>query len=103
MQEKYMEYLQNEYDGTCIFCARELFVKEYKYWLIVENRFPYNAVFSNHRMLAPKRHLKEDLNKEEMLELKFILKEEEYDYCVLNKRDRRSLPEHFHYHLLNMK
>ena len=40
----YQKYLKEKYDGVCIFCAKDLLIKEYKYWILLKNRFPYNKI-----------------------------------------------------------
>ena len=101
-QKQYMDYLKNTYKGNCIFCDKELLEKEFEYWIIIKNKFPYDKVFCNHRLLATKRHVTEEINNKERKELKKILAEEEYNHCILNKKQYRSIPQHFHYHLVDL-
>lgn len=105
-QKAYMHYLQHEYDGHCIYCEKEMLVKEYEHWIIIENRFMYDRVWNVNRQLATKRHIQSerDLTKEELEEKCDILEKWEadrYTQCVFNAPPNKSLPEHLHYHLLH--
>lgn len=104
-QKEYMSFLQANYDGKCIFCARDLLVKEYKYWILVKNRFPYDRVYEKHCMLATKRHVEElyELTHDEHMELDTLFDEIEHNQVILNRRANRSIPRHFHVHLVTIK
>ena len=104
-QKRYMEYLENEYDGHCIYCSKDHLVKEYDYWIIIENEFPYDKVWGKHHQLAPKRHIQNELSLTtyELMDLMMIKHKYEkgnYDAVRENFPDGKSLPEHLHYHLL---
>lgn len=93
-------------DDPCIFCHPDLLVKEYKHWRIVKNRFPYDAIAQRNDMIAPKRHVAnfQDLEGVEKLEYYEILEEvkDNYTYVSLNMPSGRSLPEHYHEHLIKL-
>ncbi len=84
-------------------------IKEFKYWLIIENEFPYDAIAELHHMLVPKRSVAFDwdlLSREELEEYNFIRKEylpELYELIWENLPKNRTIPEHFHVHLLRLK
>ena len=105
MQKEYMRYLDAHYDGKCIFCARDMLVKEYEYWVLVKNRFPYDRVYKNHLMLATKRHVEElyELTEEEHAELDKLFDEIPHNQAILNRRADRSVPRHFHLHLVTIR
>ncbi len=104
-QKRYMKYLDEQYDQSCIFCAKDLIVREYKYWILVKNKFPYDKVFKNHNMLATRRHVEElyELTDEEHQELDRLFDEIPHNQAILNKRADRSIPRHFHLHLVTIK
>jgi len=104
-QKKYTEYLEKGYDGACIFCKRQKMVKEFDFWILTKNEFPYDEIAEKHTMLAPKRHIEEEneLNQQEREDLSQLLLELDYDMCILNKKKKRSIPEHYHLHLLKFK
>ncbi len=93
--------------NTCIFCAKELLIKEFKYWMILKNRFPYDRIYEKSHMLAVKRHAasEADLTVNEIMELRMIKKDHLKNYHVLleNVGARISIKDHFHLHILKFK
>lgn len=104
-----MEFLKNNKNRRCFICDRELLVKEYKNFIIIKNKFPYDEVYdgNTHYMLCPKRHVREayNLTAEETKEMWDILesKDLQFDQATLNKMEYRSSADHFHWHLLTRK
>lgn len=81
-------------------------LKEWKHWILIENRFPYSAVFKVHHLLVPKRIVGGDeLNQKEIKELFLITREleEKYDCQLINFKSKQSIVNHFHIHLLTYK
>ncbi|MFO0887111.1 MAG: hypothetical protein H6793_02020 [Candidatus Nomurabacteria bacterium] len=76
-------------------------------WMLIENQFPYNAVFDTHHMLVPRRGgvIKADLSKTERQELEDILDElsDIYDCYMVNYPKKQSIKSHYHIHLLTYK
>lgn len=101
-QKAYMDYLENDYDGSCIFCAKDLMVKDYGNFVLLRNRFPYDSIYSDHLLLAPKEHVENmyDLSYERIKEYFEIIDTIKHDHARLNSRDERSIPLHLHIHLL---
>jgi diadenosine tetraphosphate (Ap4A) HIT family hydrolase len=97
----YQEYRDTKIDGYCPFCERDLFIREWKHWILIENRFPYDRVAEVSDLLALKKH-KGEMNDWERKELKKILEEiqGEYHAILMNFTHRQSLPKHLHFHLL---
>lgn len=103
----YQRYLA-EYKGGCPFCleashSRKI-VKDYQYWFITENLYPYDKFYSISHLLIPKRHLVFlwDLNEQEMaefLQIKRQLSELGYDEILENLPSMKT-QRHFHQHLL---
>lgn len=89
--------------------ADEKIIKEYTHWLIIENRFPYDAMTSVNHMLVPKRAFGEykDTTEEERAEYHKIIEElaagNYYDALVENFPRSRSLTRHAHIHLVRWK
>lgn len=110
-EKKYMDFLQKKTEGRlptkCIFCEKELLIKNFKYWVLLENRFPYDRLFQTSHMLAPKRHAASevDLTLKEITELRRIKKKHLTNYHVIleNVGVRISIKNHFHLHLLTFK
>ena len=88
---------------SCIFCARDLFIREFKYWILLQNKFPYDKIASEHYLLATKRHIQEpeEMNKEERTELYQLQKDLDYNMFILNKQSDRS-QQHLHFHLIKL-
>lgn len=78
----------------------------FPYWKIIKNDFPYDAVASIHEMLVPIRHVARDtgLSAEEFAALDIIKrvlnKERTHDAIIENLDRGRTVPGHFHYHLM---
>lgn len=101
---KYNAYLaQIPAGGACALCEKES-LKTFSNWKIVENSFPYDLVSETHHMLIPMRHVHEaHLNDEELAELQSLKLHslgEEYDYILETTFKNRSVPDHYHLHLL---
>ena len=85
---------------------QEPYLQEWSTWALIENSFPYDAVFKLHHMLIPKRVVKEeDLNNQERSELTRILRElgSSYDCYMVNFTSKQSLRSHYHVHLMVYK
>ncbi len=84
-------------------------VKEFNYWFIIKNEFPYDAISITNHMIATKRVVPFDwrlLTEEEEKEIE-LLKEtyinENYDVVWENLPKGQTIPSHFHLHLLVLK
>jgi hypothetical protein len=108
MEQKYREYKKDGHmDRICNLCEKAPLVKEFRYWKIVENIFPWDNIAKLQHMLVPKRHIKYDkLNdeeKKEFDELKISYVEQEYEIIAEVTNKKKSIPEHLHIHLIIMK
>ncbi len=87
----------------------EIVIKKFKYWVIIPNRFPYDAIAEINHMLFIKRDVKFDwdlLKEEEKEELIFLKKNylsENYDSILENLPAAQTVPGRFHLHLLKLK
>ena len=84
-------------------------VKEFEHWVIIPNKYPYDAIATVNHMITPKREVLFDwrlLTQEEEKELN-ILKEtylnENYDVVWENLPKGQTIPTQFHLHLLVLK
>ncbi len=103
----YTDYLQNNrHPDMCELCSSEP-VKEFLFWKIIQNDFPYDRIAKVHHMIVPKRHVSEtQLNSEEMAEIGNIKKDyinNNYQYIIEATQKNKSVPEHFHLHLIIAK
>lgn len=93
----------NREKNTCPMCEN-VATKEYVYWKIQTNDFPYDFVAKKHDLLTLKRHEGDPnkLTQNEIEEYHEIVRlaGKEYDSITLNLGKTRSIPNHLHYHLL---
>lgn len=81
-------------------------IKEWQYWALITNIFPYDAAFSVNHMLIPKRVVSEDaLTTQERQELQAVLQElsSRYDCQMTNFISKQSVKDHYHIHMLTFK
>lgn len=110
-EKAYQEWKKKNDPCYCPFCNRDLMRKEFKYFIIIENRFSYDALpIDTHYLLASKRHIKseDEMTLEERAELKSIEwqimnKQLGFDSILQNSYDKMSIPSHWHKHLLVYK
>ena len=103
-KKRYQEYLEKTSANLpCPLCARQA-LKEFTYWKIIVNKYPYDLIAETHHMIAPFRHVTEaELSNDETQELKEIKAtyiETRYDYIIEATTRNKSIPGHFHQHLL---
>lgn len=84
-------------------------VKEFEHWVIIENKYPYDAIAKVSHLILTKRKVAFDwnlINKEEMEEfskLRSSYLAENYDLIWENLPRGQTIPGHFHLHLLVLK
>ncbi len=112
MQEKYSAHKAQykNFTNTKNFNEdAERLIRNYTYWYIIPNLFPYDAVTSVHDMLVPHRIFStmSECNQEERQEYEKIIdeleKEKYYDAIIKNFSKIRSIPRHLHLHLVIWK
>lgn len=100
-------YQQAKINGTLKPLDAEPRLKEWGYWFLIANRFPYDEVFGTSHMLVLKRDAPEiyDLTLIETHELLQIRKSltQDYDQIQDNLPHRRSVPGRYHIHLVKFK
>ena len=81
-------------------------INKTKYWILVENEFPYDKIASKHHLLVPLRKFKYD---DEMTAAErdnlFLIKkdftqEKRYDAILETLGHNRSIPDHYHIHCI---
>ncbi len=103
-QKIYDEYRKNLPKG-CVLCRTKP-VKDFVYWRLIPNHFPYDKIAQKHQILFPKKHkaLLSDLSKNELQELYEIQeKTKDFDVSILNFPHQQTIPDHFHIHLIEYK
>jgi hypothetical protein len=103
-KKKYQEYLKAENpSGACSLCEKNP-LKIFKYWKVVENSFPYDQIAKVHHMIMPMRHVLEDKlwaeELEELRQIKNVFINAEYDWIIEATYKNKSIPNHFHLHLI---
>lgn len=106
-----MRWKESIWKQDCPFCKQEeisLVIKEFKYWKIIKNKYPYIWV-SKHILVVPYKHREytKDLSKNEFAELKDIEKymaeyfsQENYFSFIRQTNESKSI-KHLHYHYIN--
>lgn len=101
--ETEMAYAAAKLSGELIPLSEEPSLQTYAYWKIINNRFPYDAVYKFHDMLVPKRIFENrtSMSMAELSELHNILSvlEQQYDVIFENTPSKRSVRGLFHIHL----
>ena len=106
--EKYEEYKrQLPPNPPCPYCERTDVVHTFRLWKILVALYPYDLIASTHDLLMPIRHITEDRltdeEREELIEIKHTYLKEHYQYILEPTVTRKTIPDHFHLHLINGK
>lgn len=95
-------------DGRIIYDVDKFscYIKEYQYWHMVSNEFPYDRVAEDHDLLIPKRVFatSQEMNDQERDELEQIKHELQSQYhCVVENLSAKSILDHHHIHFIKWK
>ena len=104
-QAAYKERLKLLPPDHCVMCER-VPIESFAQWKVIKNHFPYDLIAETHDMIVPLRHVVEaELNDDEKAELLKIKSGhlDRYEYVVEAMNFRKSMPEHFHLHLIVAK
>lgn len=106
-QAKYKAYQDaGGLNDGCVLCDRKT-TKEFKYWKIIPNDFPYDRITEIHDIIFPVRHVTEyELNADELAELRELKEKylnENYEYIIESTYKMKSVPEHHHLHLITVR
>jgi hypothetical protein len=106
-ERSYEEHKANGHlKNGCVLC-KESSLKEFTYWRLIDNKFPYDRVSTVHHMIIPKRHVIEteltESEKDELIALKHDQLNQDYVYIIEALPGMKSIPEHFHLHLIVTK
>ena len=105
--DKYMKKIaEGHLDHGCRLCQIKP-IKKYKYWTIMDNEYPWDLIAKTNHMIVPKRHVAyEKLNIAEQKEFDLIKKnylEKKYTLFIEAATREKSIPGHFHIHLIILK
>lgn len=101
----YRKYQKTPKFPTCYICTAKA-IKTYQNWKVIENEFSYDEVATKNDMIVPMRHtIEENLTEEELREFTKIKEDinDKYDMILENTHKQKSIPGHFHLHLLQIK
>jgi len=109
-KKTYDKYLRMQAKGLldhgCRLCQIKP-IKKFKYWQIINNEYPWDLIAKTNHIILPKRHVVyAKLNKAEKKEFDFIKAgyiEKNYGHIMETTDKRKSIPGHFHLHLLVLK
>lgn len=106
-EERYQKLIAAGYlQGACKLCEASS-LKDFEYWRIIRNDFPYDLIAKVHDMIVPKRHVMENcLSAEEQKEygeIKAGYIGAAYTHVIEPTLGLKSIPEHFHLHLIVAK
>lgn len=105
-EEKYKKHLAELPPGYCYPCEAEV-LETYKYWKLVALTYPYNAIASEHYLLALIRHAAgwKNVTSAELLEFQDLLDSGRWrvDQAIFNFPHMQSQPDHLHLHLIKYK
>ncbi|MEI7810354.1 MAG: hypothetical protein WCI41_02230 [bacterium] len=94
-------------DDGCPLCKETLILKKFKYWKILESRFPWDLISKTNHLIIPKRHTNykglNTLEKEELDKIKEKYINENYELMAEVPDRKKSIPKHFHIHLIVLK
>lgn len=99
-----LEYLNDKINNKTISLLDENPLKDYKYFKIIENSYPYDAIAKTHRMLVIKRECGtvDAMTPDELLELEEIKRSEFGNYdSIIENYQARSVTAIWHVHLVN--
>lgn len=117
IEKVYNKKLETLSKDECFICDRELLECEFKYWVLLRNRYPYSVKFlwwdipvKNHYLLCPKRHIQKRtrLTKDEKNELYNLLEYKlrmfgfGYDISRWHTKQESSFEYHIHCQIIEL-
>ena len=108
MEDKYKAYLQTIQGAeSCELCTKVPVLKDFTHWKLTDNLFPWDRISQTQHMVMPKRHVTEDEltieEKEEYKTIKHGYVDAIYDVIAEATNRKKSIPGHFHIHLIITK
>jgi len=102
--EKYKKHIaEGKLNDGCNLCKAPSII-EFESLRIIDNSFPYDKIATTHHMVISKAHKNEeslsDTEKAELTKLKKGYLNENYEWLFEPLPKKKSIPEHFHLHLI---
>lgn len=100
---KYKEHRASRlFKESCVICAAPV-VEQFTHFRVIANKFPYDRIAAKHLMLVPTRHVTESelsaVEREELAVIKATYAMQ-FDYIMEGTARTKSIPQHFHLHLI---
>jgi hypothetical protein len=103
-EARYKDYRKNKNIDDCYLC-RATALKEFTFWRILPNTFPYDCITKTHHLISLKRHADETaltvLEYNELYDIKDAVRND-YDMLLENTLKRKSIREHHHIHAIEI-
>ena len=102
--KNYQEHRESvKFSESCALCLAPSLI-EFDQWRVINNDYPYDLIASKHHMLIPKRHITEaglsEAESKELISIKNHEQLRDYDYLIEAANHKKSIPQHFHIHLI---
>lgn len=105
--ERYVAEQMNNPHRACPLCLYEGVEREFTYWVLMKNKFPYDRYFSKSDMLVLRRHASEqevtDAERAELFTIRTEILTSEYDSVMDHLPRQKSIPGHYHVHLIEIR
>src|SRR3989344_1004131 len=102
-EDKYQKLAPELLKKGCPLCLKTP-EQTFTHWKIVTNDFPYDKIAKTHHMITPLRHVSEqelsDDEKKELQDIKGGYLNTHYEYIIEPTHKKKSIPAHFHLHLI---
>lgn len=95
-------YQDDKANGNTIPLDEEPAIQEFEKWRLIDNRYPYDAVFEKHHMLIPTEGYHQTVRDADLHEILDLLASE-YDFWFVNFPHRQSVKNLLHIHLVKHK
>ncbi|HRH24620.1 MAG TPA: hypothetical protein PK109_03470 [Candidatus Paceibacterota bacterium] len=106
-EAKYKEYKAQGGLTACPLCERKDKLKEFTYWHVIENLFPYDHIARVHHMIVLNRHAPDaeftQEERDELHEIKYGYAQDHYQFIFEPVGRQKSIPSHSHIHLIIAK
>lgn len=108
-ENTYKKYRAGGYAKECGLCKKDKkeVIKEFKHWRILDNLFPWDRIAKINHLLIPKKHIVEkeltENARKELILIKSTYINDNYEVMAEAAHKVKSIPEHFHMHLIVTK
>ena len=106
-EERYQNVVKGgALERGCVLCSAQA-IQTFSHWKVIHNDYPYDKIAEVHDMLVPLRHITEEElsaeEKQDLAALKAGYLNLHYQYLIESFPKNKSIPDHFHLHLVVVK